>query len=133
MRIALVMSALLLSACAAQLDPGLSRLVGSHIRSAFDALGYPNSQMTVDDMKIYHWHSSQRLVGMVPQTSFSRGTVYSGASSANFYGTTTGSTPISTNNDCNIWIEADEDNIIRSYKFTGWLTGWDFFRINCVE
>lgn len=75
------------AAIAAGVQDGLNALNGKHINTAFDVIGYPDSQMKVDHNTVYVWGHSRSSTINMPQTSYHSGfagnTYYSGTTRYN--------------------------------------------------
>lgn len=107
---------LLLTGCAFnQIENGLNALNGEGIKTAFDYLGYPDSQQEIAGDKVYTWGTSFMSTTVAPMTSYT--------SIGGYGATTTSSIPITQHNQCSIKIITNQNDVITNSQYVGNLGG----------
>ncbi len=106
----------LLTACATQqLNQGLQNLVGSNIRTAISAMGYPDGEREVMGDKIYTWSTNRNAVMPLITTSTTTGMV----GSTPVYGTTSATHFVPVAFACTVQIAVTPDGTIKSFQWEG--------------
>jgi hypothetical protein len=107
---------MLLSGCASTyVDTGLNDLLGKNIRTAFNVIGYPDSQQKFGSDTVYIWGHSSSSTLYVPQVNTTTGFVGGNSFAANTYSNS--AVPINAN--AKIKIIADYTGTISSYEWQG--------------
>lgn len=96
-----------------QMDEGLGKLVGQDKSVAFNILGYPDSQQTFDDTKVYTWVATSS--GAEPYTAPQ--TTYGSIDGKSFQSTTTQTAFVPVTYTCKVQISTDAKGIIKQYKY----------------
>lgn len=102
-RIAIGLVAVVLTGCATfkNMDAGLGSLVGQPVDMAIARLGYPTSETTIADRKVYIWSNAYSAAMPVATSSTTTGTV--------------GSTPFSARTSGMTWEESEYSCVIRVF------------------
>ncbi len=110
----------LLSACAFdQMDKGLTALRGEKIQTAFNYLGYPDTEQVIAGSKVYTWGTSYSQTAIMPVTNYTSGNVYGYGGSANYHGTSTSYVPQTYNYLCILKIITDKKGVIINGQYEG--------------
>lgn len=97
------------------LEMDLHQLTGKDKSAAFDALGYPDNQYTIDDKTVFTWSSSETRSATIPQTT-------TNASLVNGQAVWTKSTSSTTTTGvlhCTVKIITDSTGVIEENNITG--------------
>ncbi|WP_155122689.1 hypothetical protein [Burkholderia ubonensis] len=104
-------------------EQNLTSLVGEPLDVAVSKLGYPNGERNVAGHHIYVWSSSSTGIVTMPQTSYGTATAFNSFGSTTAFGSTTTYVPMAVGYNCEIDLEVDMANRIRSYQYNGNIGG----------
>lgn len=97
----------------------LNTLVGEPIDEAISTFGYPSGERQVAGHHIYVWSVDRNGTIFVPQQSYANGYSTGPLGMTTYHATATTMQAIPVNYACEIDLEVDMANRIRSYQFSG--------------
>ena len=107
----------------ADIQGGLSAMVGKPVSTAIEVLGYPNSRMDIGSDEVYIWKVDQTGVVYVPQTLTTTGQV----GSTNFSSLSTYSQAQIHQSVCTVRVISGRNGLIKSWDFSGNISGCESF------
>jgi hypothetical protein len=119
-RMIAAVAVLSLSACATtQIETGMNALMGQPVERLFSYIGYPNAETTVAGHRLMIYNNNQNVTVPTTSTSYTTGNVSSYGGYATYSGTTTYQSSQAYNWTCELRVEIDHNNIVRSWSVYG--------------
>jgi hypothetical protein len=101
----------------------LGTLIGEPLDVAINRLGYPNAERQIAGHHVYVWSSNSTGVIAMPQTTYGTATAFNRFGTAHVVGNTTSFVPMAVGYNCEIDLEVDTADRIRSYQYNGNIGG----------
>ena len=124
-KIIISLAVLALSGCATwgQMEDGLASLQGKPLNVAVNTLGYPSGERTIAGRRLVVWSNQSRGVMFVPQTATTYGNVNALGAAGTYNQTTSYSSAVPLDYQCEIVLEVGTNDIIQGYQYQGNLGG----------
>lgn len=101
----------------------LGGLVGEPLDLVIQRLGYPNGERQIAGHHVYIWSSNSTGIISMPQTTYGTATAFNRFGTTTAYGSSTSYVPMTVGYNCEILLEVDMSNRIRSYQYNGNIGG----------
>ncbi len=113
-----------LSSCAFdQIESGFTALEGQKIQTAFEYLGYPDSEQEIAGSKVFTWGREFTRTSVTPVNSYNYGGIYGYDGYGSAVGYSTSYIPQTNYYSCTLKLITDQDGTIIDGQYDGDLGG----------